>query len=160
MPKRATLAILGLAGLLVLAVAAACTSVPLASREADTAAKHFEPPASGWAALYVVREGYMLSDEVAVLVDQRPVGTLAYDTYLRLELPPGQHDVRAENIENRQPLAVTTVQLAADEVRFVTIANAVFDSPLARAVTEMSAREMPVNAGRAAVLSRRLAAGR
>ena len=159
MPKRATLAILGLAGLLALAVTA-CTSVPLASREADRAAKRFEAPVSGWAALYIVREGYMISDEVAVLVDQRPVGSLAYDTYLRLELPPGQHDVRAEDIENRQPLAVTTVQLAAGEIRFVTIANAVFDSPLARAPTEMSAREMPVGAGRAAVLSRRLAAGR
>lgn len=159
MPKRATLAILGLAGLLVLAVAA-CTSVPLAPREADTAAKRFEPPRSGWAALYIVREGYMISDEVAVLVDLRPVGSLAYDTYLRLELPPGQHDVRAENIENRQPLAVTTVRLAPGEIRFVSIANAVFDSPLARAATEMSAREMPAGAGRTAVLSRRLAAGR
>jgi hypothetical protein len=138
---------------------AACTSVPLAPREADAAAKRFEPPARGWSTLYIVREGYMISDEVTVLVDQRPVGTLAYDTYLRLELPPGQHDVRAENLENRQPLAVTTVQIAAGEVRFVTIANAVFDSPLARAVTEMSAREMPVSAGRAAVLNRRLAAG-
>ena len=157
MRKRETLAILGLAGLLALA---ACTSVPLAPREADAAAKRFEPPRSGWAALYIVREGYMISDEVAVLVDQRPVGSLAYDTYLRLELPPGQHDVRAENIENRQPLAVTTVRLAPGEIRFVSIANAVFDSPLARAATEMSAREMPVSAGRAAVFSRRLAAGR
>ena len=138
----------------------ACTSVPLAPRDADTAAKRFDPPAPGRAALYIVREGYMISDEVAVLVDQRAVGTLAYDTYLRLELTPGRHDVRAENIENRQPLAVTTVQLAAGEIRFVTIANAVFDLPLARAVTEMSAREMPASAGRAAVLSRRLAAGR
>ena len=139
---------------------AACTSVPLAPRDADTAAKRFDSPAPGRAALYIVREGYMISDEVAVLVDQRAAGTLAYDTYLRLELAPGRHDVRAENIENRQPLAVTTVQLAAGEIRFVTIANAVFDSPLARAVTEMSAREMPASAGRAAVLSRRLAAGR
>jgi len=144
---------------LVLALAA-CTSVPLAPRAADTTAKRFEPPAPGFASLYIVREGYMISDEVAVLVDQRPIGSLAYDTYLRLDLPPGQHDVRAENIENRHPLAVTTVQLAAGEIRFVTIANAVFDSPLARAVTEMSAREMPAGAGRAAVLSRRLAAGR
>jgi hypothetical protein len=139
---------------------AACTSVPLAPREADAAAKRFAPPAPGWSTLYIVREGYMISDEVAVLVDQRPVGSLAYDSYLRLELAPGQHDVRAEDIENRQPLAVTTVQLTAGEIRFVSIANAVFDSPLARAPTEMSAREMPAGAGRAAVLSRRLAAGR
>ena len=137
----------------------ACTSVPLAPRAADAAAKRFEPPAPGLAVLSIVREGYMMSDEVAVLVDQRPVGLLAYDTYLRLELLPGQHDVRAENIENRQPLAVTTVRLEVGETRFVSIANAVFDSPLARAVTEMSARELPVSAGRAAVLSRRLAAG-
>jgi hypothetical protein len=140
-------------------VVAACTSVPLASPEADAAAKRFDLPARGRAILYIVREGYMISDEVAVVVDQRPVGSLAHDTYLRLDLPPGQHDVRAENIENRQPLAVTTVQLAAGEIRFVTIANAVFESPLARAVTEMSAREMPASGGRAAVLSRRLAAG-
>jgi hypothetical protein len=138
---------------------AACTSVPLASREADAAAKRFEPPAPGRGALYIVRDGYMLSDEVAVLVDRRPVGVLAYDSYLRIELSPGQHDVRAENIENRLPLAVTTVRLALGEIRFVTIANAVFDSPLDRAMTEMSAREMPMSAGRAAVLSRRLAAG-
>jgi len=138
---------------------AACTSVPLASREADKAAKRFEPPAAGLGALYIVREGYMISDEIAVVVDQRRVGSLAYDTYLRLDLPPGQHDVRAENIENRQPLAVTTVRLGIGEIRFVTLANAVFDSPLARAVTEMGAREMPLSAGRAAVLSRRLAAG-
>ena len=138
---------------------AACTSVPLAPREADAAAKRFEPPAPGRGALYIVREGYVISDEIAVVVDQRPVGTLAYDTYLRLELPAGQHDVRAENIENRQLLAVTGVELGVGEIRFVTLANAVFDSPLARAVTEMSAREMPVGAGRAAVLSRRLAAG-
>lgn len=137
----------------------ACTSVPLAPREADAAAKRFEPPAPGRGALYIVRDGYMLSDEVGVLVDRRPVGILAYDTYLRLELPPGQHDVRAENIENRQALAVTTVRLASGETRFVTIANAVFDSPLDRAMTEMSAREMPMTTGRAAVLSRRLAAG-
>lgn len=138
---------------------ASCTSVPLAPRETDVAAKRFEPPAPGRGALYIVREGYMISDEVAVLVDQRPAGSLAYDSYLRLELPPGQHDVRAEDIENRQPLAVTAVQLSAGEIRFVSIANAVFDSPLARAATEMSAREVPAGAGRAAVLSRRLAAG-
>jgi hypothetical protein len=138
---------------------AACTSVPLAPREFDTAAKRFEAPSPGLGALYIVREGYMISDEVAVLVDQRSVGALAYDTYLRLELPPGQHDVRAENVENRQPLAVTTVRLAVGEIRFVTLANAVFDSPLARTMGEMSARELPVAAGRSAVLSRRLAAG-
>jgi hypothetical protein len=140
-------------------ILAACTSVPLAPREADAAAKRFEPPRPGLGALYIVREGYMISDEIAVLVDQRRVGTLAYDTYLRFDLPPGQHDVRAENIESRQLLAVTNVQLAAGEMRFVTIANAVFDSPLATAVTEMSARELPINAGRTAVLSRKLAAG-
>jgi hypothetical protein len=138
---------------------AACTSVPLAPREADAAAKRFDPPPPGLGALYIVREGYMISDEIAVLVDQRRVGRLAYDTYLRFDLPPGQHDVRAENIENRQPLAVTTVRLGAGEIRFVTIANAAFDSPLGNAMTEMSAREMPVNAGRTAVLSRKLAAG-
>jgi hypothetical protein len=141
-------------------VLAACTSVPLAPREADAAAKRFDPPPPGLGALYIVREGYMISDEIAVLVDQRPVGVLVYDTYLRLDLPPGQHDVRAENIESRQPLAVTTVRLGAGEIRFVTMANAVFDAPLATAVTEMSARELPANAGRTAVLSRRLAAGR
>ena len=105
---------------------AACTSVPLASREVDAAAKRFEPPAPGRGALYIVREGYMLSDEIAVVVDQQPVGTLAYDTYLRLELPPGQHDVRAESIENRQPLAVTTVQLG---IGAIPAAKAVVSMP-------------------------------
>jgi hypothetical protein len=61
-------------------VVAACTSVPLASPEADAAAKRFDLPARGRAILYIVREGYMISDEVAVVVDQRPVGSLAHDT--------------------------------------------------------------------------------
>jgi len=139
---------------------AACASVPLAPRELDAAAKRFEPPLTGLGVLYIVREGYVISDEITVAVDQRPAGSLAYDTYLRIELPPGQHDVRAENVEDRQLLAVTTIQLGIGDIRFVTLANAVFDSPLARTMTEMSARELPSSAGRAAVLSRRLAAGR
>jgi hypothetical protein len=136
---------------------AACTDVPLASRALDETAKRFEPPPPGFAALYVVREGTLVSTPVTLLLDRRRTGLLGYDTYFRLELPPGSHDVRIQDLDTGQQLAVTNVQLAIGDIRFVTVGNAVLETPLSSTVTEMTAREVPSAQGRAAVSGKRLA---
>ena len=118
-----------------------CSGVPMAAGDLDAAAKRFEPPRPGMGALYVVREGYLVISPTAVMIDQRQVGRLGYDTFLRVELPPGIHDVRAQDLDTRQQLAVTIVRLAVGEIRYVVLANAMFDAPLARSVTEITARE-------------------
>ena len=141
-----------------LLLAACGGGVPMAPRGNDLAAKRFEQPQPGLAALYIVREGTFVSTPVAVLVDQRRVGSLAYDTYFRVELPSGWHDVRVRDLDSGQQLAVTNIQLGPGDVRFVSINNAVFDGLGMRTVTEMSAREVPGDQGRNAVAGKKLAA--
>jgi len=137
---------------------AACADVPLASRGLDEAAKRFEPPPPGLGALYVVREGSFVSAPVALLVDRRRIGALGYDTYFRLELPPGGHAVRVQDLDSGQQLAATNVQLAVGDIRFVSVGNAALDSPLTNPITQMNARELSATQGRAAVAGKRLVA--
>ncbi|HYD04871.1 MAG TPA: hypothetical protein VEC60_04055 [Reyranella sp.] len=139
---------------------AACVGVPLAPPDRDAAAKRFDPPRPGLAALYVVREGSFVTAPLAVLVDQRPAGALGHDSYLRVELAPGWHDVRARDLDTGRQLAATNIQLDVGDIRFVSLANAVLETPLTSTMTEVSAREVPAPQGRAAVASRRLAASR
>lgn len=148
----------GSLAILALSVVAACSSTPKSLVDLDAADKRFEAPRPGLGAVYIVREGYWTSSPVAVLVDRRRIDTLAYDNYLRVELPPGQHDIRAQSIDTGNHLAVTNVQVAAGEIRFVALSNAVFDGLFARSITELSARELSSGDGRAAVLSRTRAA--
>ena len=105
-----------------------------------------------------MRDGYLVTSPASVAIERRQVGILGYDTFLRVELPPGTHDVRAQDFDTRQQLAVTIVRPAAGEIRYVVLANALFDAPLARSVTEITAREMTSSEGRAAVLSKARAA--
>jgi hypothetical protein len=135
---------------------AACTDVPLASRGLDETAKRFDPPQPGLAALYVVREGTFVSTPVALLIDKRRAGLLGYDTYFRLELSPGTHDVRIQDLDTGRQLAVANVELVVGDIRFVTVGNAVLETPLSSAMTEMTAREVPGAQGRAAVGGHRL----
>lgn len=150
-----------LAGFVLAALAlVACASVPLAPRNLDAAAKRFDPPQPGLAALYVVREGSFVTTPVAILVDQRSAGTLGYDTYLRIELTPGRHYVRVRDLDTGRQFAATNIQLETGDIRFVTLTNAVLETPLTSAMTEVSAREVPAAQGRAAVASSRLAPSR
>jgi hypothetical protein len=109
--------------LLVMALALllpACASVQMATTEADVQGKRFSPP-PGQAAPYVYREGMVArAVTMSVFVNQSRLGALAQ--------------------ENSQ---ATSVQLAADEVRFVEIASR-FGIRTARcAVVENNARESP-----------------
>lgn len=94
---------------------AGCASVPMAPPADNAAGKTFEPPAPGMAALYVYRgDGHRT---VSVSVGQRTLGALASDTWFRLPVAPGPHDIRcrAENADAR------VVSIAAGETRYVEV---------------------------------------
>lgn len=104
--------------LLLFLLLAACGSVPMAPAADDAAGKAFSPPPVGSSALYVYRDdtvgGLRTVDFTA---GQRALGSLAWGTWLRVDLPPGTYDVRCK-FEDTTSLPVT---LAPGEIRYLTI---------------------------------------
>lgn len=87
-------------GVAVALVAAAllsgCAGVPMATPEADMAAKQYRPD-PGMAALYVYRnETFGAALKMPVLLDGQPMGETASKTYLYRQVAPGQHVVTAK----------------------------------------------------------------
>jgi PBP1b-binding outer membrane lipoprotein LpoB len=80
-------------------VLSGCASVPMASQSADTQAKSFRP-ATDQASLYIYRnESLGRAVKMAVLIDDKPVGTTVAESYIHQTLPPGKHVIvsKAEN---------------------------------------------------------------
>lgn len=80
-------------------LASACASVPMASPEADRAAKAFKPPADQ-ANLYLFRdENFGAAVRFSVLLDGAPLGETAAKTFLFAPVAPGTHTLvsKAEN---------------------------------------------------------------
>lgn len=72
-------------------LASACASVPMASPEADRAAKEFKP-SPGKANLYVFRdESYGGAVKMSVLLDSRILGDTVMHTFLFTQVEPGRH---------------------------------------------------------------------
>lgn len=96
----------------------ACGSVPMAPAADDAAGKAFSPPPAGSSALYVYRDDTVGGlRTVDVSAGQRMLGSLAWQTWLRVDLPPGTYDVRCK-FEDTTSLPVT---LAPGEIRYLTI---------------------------------------
>ena len=83
----------GVAVLLAATFFAGCASVPMASAEADAAAKRFEAPA-GKATIYVYRNE-ILGGAIALTValDGRVVGRTGPKTFFALDVAPGAHEI-------------------------------------------------------------------
>lgn len=83
-----------------------CASTPLSSRTLDEDAKRFSPAAAK-ANLYIVRPGLSGAPFLwKILIDGKPAGALAVQTYLLLEIEPGPHQITAVTGENQQAVAV------------------------------------------------------
>ena len=100
-----------LGGVLVLLAAAlfsGCASVPMASAEADAAAKRFEAPA-GKATIYVYRNE-VLGGAIALTValDGRVIGRTGPKTFFALDVNPGAHEISSIS-ENTSTLKLDTV---------------------------------------------------
>ncbi|MDR3163260.1 MAG: DUF2846 domain-containing protein [Helicobacteraceae bacterium] len=69
-----------------------CASVPMASNEADLAAKEFKMPTNGKAGVYVYRNEVMgAAIKMDALVDDQLIGSTAAQTYHYVEIAPGRH---------------------------------------------------------------------
>ena len=97
----------------------ACASVPMATAYVDAVGKRFMPPPPGQGALYVYREGVLgAAVKMSVWEGHRTLGTLAHDTWLRVDLDPGQYVIRCTGGENGDS---AVVQLGPGEIRFVDL---------------------------------------
>ena len=79
---------------------------PLAPAAADAEGKRFAPPA-GMANIYVARTSIVGSRyRFGVLLDGKPAGLVALNTYLLLQVPPGEHRIGVTTPENQHSVAV------------------------------------------------------
>lgn len=126
--------------------ATACEGIPLpmAGAEADSVGKRFDAPLDGMAALYVyrVRPGDLMN----ITAGQRTLGAIGGHSWLRVELPPGIHDVRCVNPPMSSGVGSAQVVLASGEIKYLsaTISLATFSCRLT---------EEPVNVARPAILA-------
>ena len=81
-----------------LAALTGCASVPMASKEQDSASKTFAPPPADKSALYIFRNsfaGKVLKKLVSI--DGKPIGQTANKVYFYNEITPGSHTVSTES---------------------------------------------------------------
>lgn len=129
-------------------VAGACAGSPSAPSQADQEAKRFEPPAPSKGALYVYRSGLMgAMRPVDVSLAGGASAQLGYNTFIRVEGPPGQIDIACkvgDNTTNSQ------VEIQDGQTRFVEVSmKAGLWSP------SCGVAEVAPNEGQAAVRSSR-----
>jgi hypothetical protein len=80
--------------LCVLVVAGACSGSPSAPSAADQEAKRFDPPTPAKGALYVYRSGLMgAMRPLDVSLAGGASARLGYNTFIRVEAPPGPFDI-------------------------------------------------------------------
>ena len=109
----------GLAAGFLLAMAAACASVPLADPRQDADAKRFAAPAQDNGALYVYRSGLMgFVRPIDVSIAGGVSAELAPDTYLRLEGPPGPVELSCRVGDHR---GGQQVEIQAGQTRYVEV---------------------------------------
>lgn len=139
-----------LMSILSLLLVAACANVPLATPESDTEGRAFRDPAPGKGALYVYRESINGSGVVVVTsLDGRTLATFGPDTWVRVDLDPGDHKIMCMG----ETTPEIRVPLTAHETRYVEVAMRPGWTAARCAVFEV-----PVEQGRKAVLTGRRAA--
>lgn len=92
-----------------------CASVPMASTSADAQAKTFAPVPDK-AVLYIYRNETMgAAIKMPLLVDGMSVGDTAAHTYVRKELPPGEHTITSKTEKD----ATLTIDMLAGKIYYV-----------------------------------------
>ncbi len=105
---------------------AGCATVPLAGPGADAEGKLFDPPAPGDSVLYLYRNSLLGSEVAFSLADnQQPIGSLANKTWIRVEVPPGQHVISCTAPSyapmTQTPAQAATVNIGPGETRFLEV---------------------------------------
>jgi hypothetical protein len=97
----------------------ACAQAPMAPEQADQEAKRFDQPAPDKGAVYIYRSGLMgLVQPIDVAIAGGANARLPYNTYLRLEGPPGPIEVDCR-VGDRTGSG--QVQIADGQTRFVEV---------------------------------------
>lgn len=98
----------------------ACAGSPSASPQADQEAKKFEQPSSDRGALYVYRSGlFGMMRPLDVSLAGGASAQLGYNTFIRVEGPPGQIDIACKVGDSA---ANGQVQIQGGQTRFVEVA--------------------------------------
>lgn len=105
---------------------AGCASVPMAGPGADAEGKRYDPPAPGYAVLYLYRNSLLGSEVAFSLADnQQPIGSLAEKTWIRVEVAPGQHVITCSAPSyaplTQTPAQAATVNIGPGEIRFLEV---------------------------------------
>src|SRR3981189_3017038 len=104
---------------LALLLPACVAPVPMATAEADVQGESFSPPTPGRGVLYVYREGmFAPALTVSISVGERRLSALAIDTWFRVDLDPGQYEIRCTTTNTDYRI----VRLVADEISFIKVA--------------------------------------
>ena len=120
----------------------------MANPQADQAAKAFPPPEPGRGALYVYRSGVMgLGRPIDVSVAGGATAQLPYNSYLRLEGPPGPIEVDCKVGDNT---GARQLEISEGRTRYVEVSMKVTALMPGCAVAEV-----PPEQGRSAVLNGR-----
>ena len=130
---------------------AACESprVEMASSTSDAEGKTFQPPPPGRAALYVAA-GY-IPDVSTISVGRLEVGSLIRHAWLRVDVEPGNHEIRARSPYSESSLSLA---LAAGTTTFVQL-QYVDRRPWSDVLSQVSTgqgRELVLAGNRAATL--------
>lgn len=100
-------------------LAGACAGSPSAPPQADQQAKQFDPPAPSKGALYVYRSGLMgAMRPLDVSLAGGASAQLGYNTFIRVEGPPGPIDIACkvgDNTTNNQ------IEIQDGQTRFVEV---------------------------------------
>ena len=102
-----------------LLLAGACAGSPSAPPQADQQAKRFDPPAPSKGALYVYRSGLMgAMRPLDVSLAGGASAQLGYNTFIRVEGPPGPIDIACKVGDNNTN---SQVQIQDGQMRFVEV---------------------------------------
>ena len=90
-------------------------TAPIASSEQDASAKRFES-IKDMAVVYVYRDiSSGLDTKMNILVDQKAIGGTTLKTFMRLELPPGNHEI----IGRTEADSILALQVAAGRIYYI-----------------------------------------
>ena len=91
----------------------------MADPAADASGKRFDPPPSGQAALYVYRSESS-GGGLTVTANQRTLGVLRRESWLRVDLPPGAQDIRCTTPAT-STVGSSRMLLSVGETRYLEI---------------------------------------
>ena len=121
---------------------AGCSPDPLqiADQNATTEGRSFASPPASMAAIYVVQT---YGPNIDVTLDAGLLGTLREDHWLRTDTRAGRHELRCRLVALRDTGDALSIDIAAGQTIFVSVAYAPLRSPSCRLTLSSQAAAQP-----------------